>query len=83
LVARLSLALALSVCAAVPLRAAEGDVVPKRGGTLECAVTVEADGYDCGDNTSFAFLHPVAPQYSMLLKFDAPAIRRSSASWPE
>lgn len=44
---------------------------PKRGGTLEFAVTVEPNGYDCHSNTSFAFLHPVAPHYSTLLKFDA------------
>lgn len=44
---------------------------PKRGGTLEFAVTVEPANYDCHSNTSFAFLHPVAPHYSTLLKFDA------------
>ncbi len=45
---------------------------PKHGGTLEFAVTVEPQDYDCEDNTSFAFLQPVAPHYSTLLKFDAP-----------
>jgi len=45
--------------------------MPKRGGTLEFAVTVEPGSYDCHGNTSFAFLHPVAPHYSTLLKFDA------------
>jgi peptide/nickel transport system substrate-binding protein len=45
---------------------------PKRGGTLEFAVSVEPSNYDCHSNTSFAFLHPVAPHYSTLLKFDAP-----------
>jgi peptide/nickel transport system substrate-binding protein len=44
---------------------------PKHGGTLEFAVTVETNDYDCHSNTSFAFLHPVAPHYSTLLKFDA------------
>jgi peptide/nickel transport system substrate-binding protein len=43
---------------------------PKRGGTLEFASTVEPGNYDCHGNTSFAFLHPVAPHYSTLLKFD-------------
>jgi len=43
----------------------------KRGGTLEFAVTVEPTSYDCHSATSFAFLHPVAPHYSTLLKFDA------------
>jgi peptide/nickel transport system substrate-binding protein len=44
---------------------------PKSGGTLEFAVTVEPGNYDCHANTSFAFLHPIAPHYSTLLKFDA------------
>ena len=43
----------------------------KRGGILEFAVTVEPTSYDCHSATSFAFLHPVAPHYSTLLKFDA------------
>jgi peptide/nickel transport system substrate-binding protein len=46
------------------------EVVPKRGGVLEFASTVEPGNYDCHGNTSFAFLHPVAPHYSTLLKFD-------------
>jgi peptide/nickel transport system substrate-binding protein len=44
---------------------------PRRGGILEFAVTVEPKDYDCYSNTSFAFLHPIAPHYSTLLKFDA------------
>lgn len=47
-------------------------VTPKRGGSLEFAVTVEPNNYDCHSNTSFAFLHPIAPHYSTLLKFDGP-----------
>ncbi len=47
------------------------EATPKHGGTLEFAVTVEPNNYDCDENTSFAFLHPVAPHYSTLLKFDA------------
>ncbi len=54
---------------ALPARA--GDEQPKHGGTLDFAVTVEPKDYDCDDNTSFAFLHPIAPHYSTLLKFDA------------
>lgn len=50
---------------------ADADPAPRRGGTLEFAVTVEPKDYDCYSNTSFAFLHPVAPHYSTLLKFDA------------
>ena len=49
---------------------------PKSGGILEFAVTVELENYDCHANTSFAFLHPIAPHYSTLLKFDA-------ANYPE
>src|SRR5216683_4590473 len=52
--------------------AAIADTAPKRGGTLEFAVVVEPGNYDCHANISFAFLHPVAPHYSTLLKFDAP-----------
>ena len=48
-----------------------GETSPKRGGTLEFAVTVEPGNYDCHANISFAFLHPIAPHYSTLLKFDA------------
>jgi len=47
------------------------DTSPKHGGTLEFAVTVEPGNYDCHGNISFAFLHPIAPHYSTLLKFDA------------
>src|SRR6201987_3229959 len=50
---------------------AMADISPKRGGTLEFAVTVEPGNYDCHGNISFAFLHPIAPHYSTLLKFDA------------
>ena len=46
-------------------------LTPKRGGTLEFADLVEPGNYDCHANISFAFLHPVAPHYSTLLKFDA------------
>src|SRR3712207_4928399 len=49
---------------------------PKSGGPLEFEVTAEPDNYDCPANTSFAFLHPIAPHYSTLLKFD-------SANYPE
>jgi peptide/nickel transport system substrate-binding protein len=67
--------------------AADGDAAstPKRGGTLVFAVESEPANYDCHANVSFAFLHPVAPHYSMLLKFDAanyPAIKGDLAeSW--
>lgn len=43
---------------------------PKRGGILTFAVGAEPPNYDCHANTSFAFIHPVRPHYSTLLKFD-------------
>ena len=43
---------------------------PKKGGTLTFAVVAEPPNYDCHANTSFAFVHPIAPHYSTLLKFD-------------
>jgi len=51
-----------------PLSVAQAQ--PVRGGTLEFAVDSELGNYDCHANISFAFLHPVAPHYSTLLKFD-------------
>src|SRR5712691_3095163 len=52
--------------------AAAAEPSPKRGGTLEFAILVEPNDYDCHANISFAVLHPVAPHYSTLLKFDPP-----------
>jgi peptide/nickel transport system substrate-binding protein len=43
---------------------------PVRGGILNFAVVAEPPNYDCHSNTTFGHLHPVAPHYSMLLKFD-------------
>src|SRR3984893_15824191 len=43
---------------------------PKRGGALLFAVVAEPPNYACHANTSFAFVHPIAPHYSTLLKFD-------------
>src|ERR1700720_267653 len=63
--------IAAAVIALVLPQAARADDTPRRGGTLEFASTVEPGNYDCHGNTSFAFLHPVAPHYSTLLKFDA------------
>jgi peptide/nickel transport system substrate-binding protein len=46
------------------------DSAPKHGGTLEFAVDAEPPNYDCHANASFAVLHPIAPHYSTILKFD-------------
>src|SRR5205823_9928731 len=62
-------AIAFAAAIFVP-QPAGAEVAPKRGGVLEFASTVEPGNYDCHGNTSFAFLHPVAPHYSTLLKFD-------------
>jgi peptide/nickel transport system substrate-binding protein len=47
-----------------------GEPIPKRGGVLDFAVDAEPPNYDCHANVSFATLHPIAPHYSTLLKFD-------------
>jgi len=45
---------------------------PKRGGTLNFAVVAEPPTTDCHATTTFAMVHPVAPQYSTLLQFTGP-----------
>ena len=68
---RLSLAAAiLAHVSGAPGGTALADTAPKRGGTLEFAVDAEPPNYDCHANVSFAVLHPIAPHYSTLLKFD-------------
>ena len=42
---------------------------PKRGGTLNFGVVAEPPTTDCHATTTFAMVHPVAPQYSTLLAF--------------
>ncbi|MEZ5818161.1 MAG: ABC transporter substrate-binding protein [Hyphomicrobiaceae bacterium] len=42
---------------------------PKRGGILQLAVVAEPPTTDCHATGTFAMVHPVAPQYSTLLKF--------------
>jgi peptide/nickel transport system substrate-binding protein len=58
----------LSVAAIGVASAAEDE--PKRGGVLDFAVDAEPGNYDCHANSSFVAVHPIAPHYSMLLKFD-------------
>ena len=58
--------------AAVGLAATAGAAeTPKRGGMLNFAVVAETSGYDCHASQTFALLHPVSPQYSLLVKWDA------------
>ena len=68
-----ALAAAVAVALSTSSRGEDNEpaLTPKRGGTLEFAVEGEPANYDCHANSSFAFLHPIAPFYSNLLKFDA------------
>jgi peptide/nickel transport system substrate-binding protein len=45
---------------------------PKKGGTLNFAVVAEPPTLDCHATGTFAMVHPVAPQYSTLLKYVGP-----------
>ena len=58
--------------AVLPLgvRRVGADQAVKYGGVLKFAVDAEPPNYDCHANLSFATLHPVAPHYSTLFKFD-------------
>src|SRR5829696_7673720 len=80
---RKSLLLLAAVLLAAPVFAAEQ--TPRSGGLLKFAVGAEPPNYDCHANSSFAFIHPVRPHYSTLLKFDNakyPAIKGDLAeSW--
>ena len=66
--AALAAALAASLAASLPAEAQ----TPKRGGTLQFAVVAELPTSDCNAATTFAMVHPVAPQYSTLLKIVGP-----------
>src|SRR5436190_8250827 len=57
--------------AALALAAAVADAqAPKRGGTLNSSVVAEPPNYDCHGSTTFALIHPIAPHYSLPVKFD-------------
>ena len=43
---------------------------PKKGGVLKFGVVAEPPNYDCHGSTTFALVHPIAPHYSLLVKFD-------------
>src|SRR5262245_12033506 len=43
---------------------------PKRGGILNFSVVAEPPNYDCHGSTTFALIHPIAPHYSLLVRFD-------------
>ena len=58
---------------------------PKRGGTLNFAISAETPHYDCHGSDTYATLHFSSPFYSTLLTFDLskfPAIKGDlAASW--
>jgi peptide/nickel transport system substrate-binding protein len=62
-----ALACGVSVAFASCLAAAD---TPRKGGILNFAVVAEPPNYDCHGSTTFALVHPVAPHYSLLVKFD-------------
>lgn len=65
------IAYALALGAALTLSAGVADAqTPKRGGILNFAVVAEPPNYDCHGSTTFALVHPIAPHYSLLVKFD-------------
>src|SRR5215468_5051087 len=43
---------------------------PKKGGVLNFSVVAEPPNYDCHASNTFALIHPIAPHYSLLVKFD-------------
>ena len=68
----------VAVCAAVfvlalmaaPAAMAQGQYQPQYGGTLDFAVPKDPPSFDGHRENTFALIHPVAPHYSLLLKFD-------------
>jgi len=67
---KLHLVVMAAVATALLAPISAGAQTPKKGGELKFAVGAEPPDYDCHKNTSFAFIHPVRPHYSTLLKFD-------------
>ena len=64
---RVLFAAALAIALAVGAITAHAQT-PKRGGTLNFAVTAEPPNYDCHASQTFALLHPVGPHYSLLVR---------------
>ena len=62
-----------------------GAQTPKKGGTLNFSVVAEPPNYDCHGSTTFALIHPIAPHYSLLVKFDGKdypkVVPRPGESW--
>ena len=66
---KISLGLALAATLSVTTAQAQ---TPKKGGILNFGVVAELPTTDCHAATTFAMVHPVAPQYSTLLKIVGP-----------
>ena len=73
----LSLVLIAAACTQQPKPAASaapsvatGGEKPQPGGTLTFVVNAEPPSFDGHRETTFALLHPIAPHYSLLYKFD-------------
>src|SRR3972149_1612585 len=66
--ALMSAGMIVLACMIIP--AAMAAEQPKAGGTLTFAVAAEPASYDLHRETSFASIHPVAPHYSLLVKFN-------------
>ncbi len=74
------LALTLAACtqqaqptassSAAPAPSLAGGEKPQTGGTLTFIVNAEPPSFDGHRETTFALLHPIAPHYSLLYKFD-------------
>ena len=76
-VAALLLTFALALAACSPKATGGGSQTPapageqpRPGGTLTFIVNAEPPSYDGHRETTFALLHPIAPHYSTLYKFD-------------
>src|SRR5437879_1457147 len=65
----LSAAIGTPFLFSVALHAAES-LKPRSGGELIFAVGGTPPCYDCHRETTVAMMHPLAPHYSMLLRFD-------------
>ncbi|HYR92763.1 MAG TPA: ABC transporter substrate-binding protein [Methylomirabilota bacterium] len=53
-----------------PAPSLSGGEKPQTGGTLTFIVNAEPPSFDGHRETTFALLHPIAPHYSLLYKFD-------------
>ena len=76
-IAALSVAFALLLAACSPKATGTGSLTPAPageqphpGGTLTFIVNAEPPSFDGHRETTFALLHPIAPHYSTLYKFD-------------